>query len=171
MMGITKHNNTSLTFLIIIYLTVGILLIVFFSGDDWFIVHCPILGINTIRRFFIKEKLKHFYYDLEYLLNVYYLIFRDELLTKILEICSQNDYQYISNFEWYVSVLVELSQMEGGSHGGKLAHQMMDVAIRYTFLQLSGNRNNCLKHIDGFEFFQASKGNSGVFSACPVIYF
>ena len=57
-------------------------------------------------------------------------MFRDELLTKILEICSQNDYQYISNFEWYVSVLVELSQMEGGSHGGKLAHQMMDVAIR-----------------------------------------
>ena len=51
-------------------------------------------------------------------------------MTKILEICSQNDYQYISNFEWYVSVLVELSQMEGGSHGGKLAHQMMDVAIR-----------------------------------------
>jgi hypothetical protein len=36
---------------------------------------------------------------------------RDELLTKILEICSQNDYQYISNFEWYVSVLVELSQV------------------------------------------------------------
>jgi len=56
--------------------------------------------------------------------------YRDELLTKILEICSQNDYQYISNFEWYVSVLVELSQMEGGTHGGKLAHQMMDVAIR-----------------------------------------
>jgi len=56
--------------------------------------------------------------------------YRDELLTKILEICSQNDYQYISNFEWYVTVLVELSQMEGGAHGGKLAHQMMDVAIR-----------------------------------------
>ena len=29
---------------------------------------------------------------------------RDELLTKILEICNQNDYQYISNFEWYVLV-------------------------------------------------------------------
>ncbi|XP_023339973.1 AP-3 complex subunit delta-1 [Eurytemora carolleeae] len=56
--------------------------------------------------------------------------YRDELLTKILEICNQNDYQYISNFEWYVSVLVELSQMEGGTHGGKLAHQMMDVSIR-----------------------------------------
>jgi AP-3 complex subunit delta-1 len=58
--------------------------------------------------------------------------YRDELLGKIIQICSQNDYQYISNFEWYVSVLVELSQMEGGGggHGKILAEQMMDVAIR-----------------------------------------
>jgi len=58
--------------------------------------------------------------------------YRDELLGKIIQICSQNDYQYISNFEWYVSVLVELSQMEGGGggHGKILAQQMMDVAIR-----------------------------------------
>merc|ERR1712106_1313663 len=58
--------------------------------------------------------------------------YRDELLSKIIQICSQNDYQYISNFEWYVSVLVELSQMEGGGggHGKILAQQMMDVAIR-----------------------------------------
>lgn len=57
---------------------------------------------------------------------------RDELLSKIIQICSQNDYQYISNFEWYVSVLVELSQLEGGGgrHGAILAQQMMDVAIR-----------------------------------------
>ena len=30
------------------------------------------------------------------------LYFRDELLSKIIQICSQNDYQYISNFEWFV---------------------------------------------------------------------
>ena len=78
------------------------------------------------------------------------LLFRDELLSKIIQICSQNDYQYISNFEWfvtlgilavlqmtcssrYVSVLVELSQLEGGGgrHGAILAQQMMDVAIRF----------------------------------------
>lgn len=28
--------------------------------------------------------------------------FRDELISKIIEICSQNDYQYIANFEWFV---------------------------------------------------------------------
>ena len=58
--------------------------------------------------------------------------YRDELLNKIIQICCQNDYQYISNFEWYVTVLVELSQMDGGggSQSKILAEQMMDVAIR-----------------------------------------
>jgi len=26
--------------------------------------------------------------------------YRDELLSKIIQICSQNNYQYITNFEW-----------------------------------------------------------------------
>lgn len=26
--------------------------------------------------------------------------YRDELLVKIIEICSQSNYQYIANFEW-----------------------------------------------------------------------
>ena len=56
--------------------------------------------------------------------------YRDELLTKVIEICSQNNYQFISNFEWYVSVLVELTRMEGTKHGHLIASQMLDVAIR-----------------------------------------
>lgn len=28
--------------------------------------------------------------------------YRDELLTKIIDICSQSNYQYITNFEWWV---------------------------------------------------------------------
>ena len=31
--------------------------------------------------------------------------YRDELLSKIIEICSQSNYQYITNFEWYVREL------------------------------------------------------------------
>ena len=56
--------------------------------------------------------------------------YRDELMEKIIQICSQNDYQFITNFEWYISVLVELTRMEGIKHGSLLASQMMDVAIR-----------------------------------------
>jgi hypothetical protein len=30
--------------------------------------------------------------------------YRDELLSKIIEICSQSDYQHITNFEWFVLI-------------------------------------------------------------------
>ncbi|XP_064626859.1 AP-3 complex subunit delta-1-like isoform X4 [Lineus longissimus] len=56
--------------------------------------------------------------------------YRDELLSKIIEICSQSNYQYITNFEWYVSILVELTRIEGTRHGKLIANQMLDVAIR-----------------------------------------
>merc|ERR1739838_1080769 len=59
-------------------------------------------------------------------------MYRDELLQKIILICSQNNFQYITNFEWYISVLVELCGMEGTQHGSLIASQLMDVAIRVT---------------------------------------
>uniref|UniRef100_A0A8D8RGH2 AP-3 complex subunit delta n=1 Tax=Cacopsylla melanoneura TaxID=428564 RepID=A0A8D8RGH2_9HEMI len=57
-------------------------------------------------------------------------MYRDELLSKVIDICSQNNYQYITNFEWYMTVLVELARMEGTRHGPLVSAQMMDVAIR-----------------------------------------
>ncbi|PVD23927.1 hypothetical protein C0Q70_17203 [Pomacea canaliculata] len=56
--------------------------------------------------------------------------YRDELLSKIVQICSQSNYQFVTNFEWYVSILVELTRMEGTRHGALIAAQMLDVAIR-----------------------------------------
>lgn len=49
-------------------------------------------------------------------------VYRDELLSKIILICSQNNYQFITNFEWYITVLVELANMEFGSKQGKSLH-------------------------------------------------
>jgi len=34
--------------------------------------------------------------------------YRDELLSKIIEICSQSNYQFITNFEWYSTVTFSL---------------------------------------------------------------
>ena len=56
--------------------------------------------------------------------------YRDELLVKIIEICCQSNYQYITNFEWYISVLVELTGMEGTKHGSMISDQLMDVTVR-----------------------------------------
>ncbi|XP_014217079.1 AP-3 complex subunit delta-1 [Copidosoma floridanum] len=57
-------------------------------------------------------------------------MYRDELLSKIIQICSQNNYQFITYFEWYISVLVDLTRMEGTKHGKLIAMQLLDVAIR-----------------------------------------
>lgn len=49
--------------------------------------------------------------------------YRDELLYKIIEICSQGSYTHVTNFEWYLTVLVELIQLESGSkHGAYCLH-------------------------------------------------
>lgn len=57
--------------------------------------------------------------------------YRDELLYKIVEICSQSSYVYITNFEWYITVLVELIQLASNSkHGAVIASQLLDVTIR-----------------------------------------
>jgi AP-3 complex subunit delta-1 len=72
--------------------------------------------------------------------------YRDELLSKIIELCSQNDYQHITSFEWfvfvsftenrlyclyrYISILVELTRLEGTKHGNLISLQMLDVAVR-----------------------------------------
>ncbi|XP_067938013.1 AP-3 complex subunit delta-1-like [Watersipora subatra] len=56
--------------------------------------------------------------------------YRDELMCKVIEICTQNNYQHVVNFEWYLSVLVELTKMKSTQHGKLLSNQMMDVAIR-----------------------------------------
>lgn len=58
-------------------------------------------------------------------------VYRDELLLKVIEICSQGSYQHVTNFEWYLTVLVELIQLEAGSkHGSVIAEQLLDVTIR-----------------------------------------
>lgn len=87
--------------------------------------------------------------------------YRDELIFKIIEICSQNDYAFISNFEWYVSVLVDLSQVEGGTvHANLIARQLFDVTIRVeSITQFSTNQMSIMIE------------NAGVFTDfCDVLY-
>ncbi|KAJ0181197.1 hypothetical protein K1T71_003282 [Dendrolimus kikuchii] len=58
-------------------------------------------------------------------------LYRDELLTRMIEICSQNNYQHVVDFEWYVTVLAELTEMEtSAKHGCILAAQLTEVGAR-----------------------------------------
>ncbi|CAH8618407.1 unnamed protein product [Schistosoma haematobium] len=58
------------------------------------------------------------------------LHYRNELLSKVVYICSQDNYRNVTSFEWYVTVLVELASIDGIRNGELLAAQLMDVSIR-----------------------------------------
>ena len=90
-------------------------------------------------------------------------------MDKIIEICSQNDFQHITNFEWYITVLSELSRMEGGSKHGKLiASQLMDVAIRVASIRPFAVSQMALLIENHSVFFGTSSRNSE--SSCEVLY-
>lgn len=77
-------------------------------------------------------------------------VYRDELLLKVIEICSQDSYQHVTNFEWYLTVLVELIQLESSSkHGSVIAEQLLDVTIRVEIVR-KFSVNEMANLIDGF---------------------
>eukprot|EP01098_Paradermamoeba_levis_P007609 TRINITY_DN3155_c0_g3_i7.p1 TRINITY_DN3155_c0_g3~~TRINITY_DN3155_c0_g3_i7.p1 ORF type:complete len:851 (+),score=264.14 TRINITY_DN3155_c0_g3_i7:120-2672(+) len=59
--------------------------------------------------------------------------YRDDLIEKIIGICSQGQgvlYQFVTNFEWYISILIDLAHVHGTKHGKLIAAQLLDVGIR-----------------------------------------
>ncbi|XP_032481982.1 AP-3 complex subunit delta-1 isoform X7 [Phocoena sinus] len=92
--------------------------------------------------------------------------YRDELLTKIIDICSQSNYQHITNFEWYISILVELTRLEGTRHGHLIAAQMLDVAIRVKAIRrFAVSQMSTL--LDSAHLVASSTQRSGI---CEVLY-
>lgn len=69
--------------------------------------------------------------------------YRDELLFKVIEICSQGSYQYVTNFEWYLTVLVELIQLESGSKHGSYLETFAKYKNSNVFLILNCRQRHC----------------------------
>lgn len=44
-------------------------------------------------------------------------MYKEAMIEKIINICSKNSYQYITDFEWYINVLMELAHTKGTKHG------------------------------------------------------
>ena len=57
-------------------------------------------------------------------------MYRDELIQKIIFMYSRDKCTYLSDFAWYLSVLVDLATIQGNRHGELVALQLMDVAVR-----------------------------------------
>ena len=43
--------------------------------------------------------------------------YRDELISKIVFMCSRDKFAYLTDFAWYLSVLVDLATIQGTAHG------------------------------------------------------
>lgn len=56
--------------------------------------------------------------------------YRDELVGKIMFMCSRDKYAQMTDFSWYISILVKLSYVQDTSHGDLIASQIMDVSMR-----------------------------------------
>ncbi|KAI8068421.1 adaptin N terminal region-domain-containing protein [Gongronella butleri] len=57
-------------------------------------------------------------------------VYRTDIVHRIVFICSQNQYHNITNFEWYISILVGMTHTAGVNVGELLTNQLMDVAVR-----------------------------------------
>ncbi|KAI8086739.1 adaptin N terminal region-domain-containing protein, partial [Halteromyces radiatus] len=57
-------------------------------------------------------------------------VYRMDIINRIVFICSQAQYHNITNFEWYISVLVGITHTAGVNVGELLMNQLMDVAVR-----------------------------------------
>ena len=68
-------------------------------------------------------------------------IYQDDLIAKIIDICSQNSYAFITDFEWYITVLVELTHTQGTTHGKRISDQLLDVCIRVNIIREFGVKN------------------------------
>ncbi|KAF3777980.1 AP-3 complex subunit delta [Nymphaea thermarum] len=56
--------------------------------------------------------------------------FCNEILGSILSTCSQNLYELVVDFDWYVSLLGEISRSPHCGHGEEIERQLIDIALR-----------------------------------------
>ncbi|EJC98671.1 Adaptor protein complex AP-3 delta subunit [Fomitiporia mediterranea MF3/22] len=56
--------------------------------------------------------------------------YRESLSRRILSLCSTNLYENVTDFEWYVSVLVDLAYVARAPVGEAIRDQLVDIAVR-----------------------------------------
>lgn len=93
--------------------------------------------------------------------------YRDTVIAKIIDVCSHENYKYITDFGWYLEVLIKLTFVEGTRHGKMIGAQLMDVSIRVKVVRAAAAKQ--LVKLLGSESHLLTMGNqkNGV---CEVLY-
>ncbi len=68
--------------------------------------------------------------------------YREHVLERIIHICSQENFAYVHDFEWYLTTLVQLTELSGVSraNAARIKQQLMDVVIRVPAVRRFGVR-------------------------------
>ncbi|KAJ3402413.1 AP-3 complex subunit delta-1, partial [Chytridiales sp. JEL 0842] len=56
--------------------------------------------------------------------------YNTEVISRILAICSKNTYEMVSDFAWYINILIAMIRVPRVSVGNQIAAQIVDVAVR-----------------------------------------
>eukprot|EP00741_Cyanophora_paradoxa_P002809 tig00000630_g2728.t1 len=56
--------------------------------------------------------------------------FRDATIEKIVATCGADSYERVTNFQWYLQVLADLSRVAPARQSAAIAEQMVDIAVR-----------------------------------------
>lgn len=58
------------------------------------------------------------------------VMFKNQIFSRVIEICSKNDYDLINDFDWYISTLMDFVQEGGFTCYDVLSEQLLDLALR-----------------------------------------
>jgi len=56
--------------------------------------------------------------------------FLDDVVAAILDLCGGDRYALLTDFQWYLSVLVEMARVPKTTHGYEIGKQLMDLTVR-----------------------------------------
>ena len=88
---------------------------------------------------------------------------RNEIIEKVVDMITRNDYELVQDFDWFISVLMDFVEFGGHSSGGLLAQQFIELAYRVPDM-----RPRIVKEM-GVIFDTTNAGSELHLAACHII--
>ncbi|KAH0790134.1 Adaptin N terminal region family protein [Histomonas meleagridis] len=92
-------------------------------------------------------------------------IFKNQIITRVIEICSKNDYALVTDFDWYITILMNFVAGSGITCYDLIADQFLDLALR-----VPSTRKRLVEEMASlFKYSRFRKENRLLLSASHII--
>ncbi|RHY16566.1 hypothetical protein DYB36_009443, partial [Aphanomyces astaci] len=94
-------------------------------------------------------------------------VYRQDLMAKILLVCSVQKYQNVTDFDWYLGILVQLATVPGenAKNAAEITRQLVDLAVR-----VKGIRAMLVQKMIEFLLDEDAVTGPGAKTTCQVLY-